>query len=109
MWGYSSKWTNEYSMVLTGAAVYHRFYHTLYTEWAGPLLHKTVDQSHNCEDLLMNFLVSHVTRLPPIKITQRKQYKQSANLSLINKFVSLRYLGDAFYLVHLFFFQTSSF
>lgn len=23
-WGYTSKWTNEYSMVLTGAAFYHR-------------------------------------------------------------------------------------
>ncbi len=83
-WGYSSKWTNEYSMVLTGAAIYHRYYHSLYTEWASPLLHKTVDQSHNCEDILMNFIVSHVTRQPPIKITQRKQYK-SANLSLITK------------------------
>lgn len=24
-WGYTSKWTNEYSMVLTGAAFYHRY------------------------------------------------------------------------------------
>lgn len=23
-WGYTSKWTNDYSMVLTGAAFYHR-------------------------------------------------------------------------------------
>lgn len=23
-WGYTSKWTNDYSMVLTGAAIYHR-------------------------------------------------------------------------------------
>jgi glucuronyl/N-acetylglucosaminyl transferase EXT1 len=23
-WGYTSKWTNEYSIVLTGAAFYHR-------------------------------------------------------------------------------------
>lgn len=26
-WGYTSKWTNEYSMVLTGAAFYHRYSH----------------------------------------------------------------------------------
>ncbi|KAJ8979882.1 hypothetical protein NQ317_017505 [Molorchus minor] len=75
-WGYTSKWTNDYSIVLTGAAFYHRYYNHLYTEWLSPLLHKTVEQSQNCEDILMNFLVSHVTRRPPIKITQRKQYKE---------------------------------
>ncbi|XP_073990065.1 exostosin glycosyltransferase 1 ttv [Rhodnius prolixus] len=76
-WGYTSKWTNDYSIVLTGAALYHRYFNYLYTEWLSPLLLKTVDQSHNCEDILMNFLVSHVTRRPPIKVTQRKQYKES--------------------------------
>lgn len=25
-WGYTSKWTNDYSMVLTGAAIYHRYH-----------------------------------------------------------------------------------
>ncbi|XP_054268099.1 exostosin-1 [Macrosteles quadrilineatus] len=74
-WGYTSKWTNDYSIVLTGAAFYHRYYNHLYTEWLSPLLLKTVEQSHNCEDILINFLVSHVTRRPPIKVTQRKQYK----------------------------------
>ncbi|MEQ2180795.1 Exostosin-1a [Goodea atripinnis] len=24
-WGYTSKWTNDYSMVLTGAAMFHRY------------------------------------------------------------------------------------
>ncbi|XP_018330965.1 exostosin-1 isoform X2 [Agrilus planipennis] len=75
-WGYTSKWTNEYSIILTSAAFYHRYYNVLYTEWLSPLLHKTVEQSQNCEDILMNFLVSHVTRRPPIKVTQRKQYKE---------------------------------
>jgi hypothetical protein len=75
-WGYTSKWTNDYSIVLTGAAFYHRYYNFLYTHWLSPLLHKTVEQSQNCEDILMNFLVSHVTRRPPIKVTQRKQYKE---------------------------------
>ncbi|XP_050314376.1 exostosin-1 [Anthonomus grandis grandis] len=75
-WGYTSKWTNDYSIVLTGAAFYHNYYNYLYTEWLSSLLHKTVEQSQNCEDILMNFLVSHVTRRPPIKVTQRKQYKE---------------------------------
>ena len=75
-WVYTSKWSNEYSMVLTGAAFYHKYYNYLYTEWLSPLLLKTVDQAENCEDILMNFLVSHVTQKPPIKVTQRKQYKE---------------------------------
>ncbi|BES87574.1 unnamed protein product [Nesidiocoris tenuis] len=76
-WGYTSKWTNEYSIVLTGAAFYHSYFNHLYTQWLSPLLLKTVEQSHNCEDILMNFLVSHVVRRPPIKVTQRKQYKET--------------------------------
>lgn len=74
-WGYTSKWTNYYSIVLTGAAFYHSYYNYLYTNWLSLLLLKTVKQSSNCEDILMNFLVSHVTRKPPIKVTQRKGYK----------------------------------
>lgn len=31
----------------------------------------------NCEDILMNFLVSAVTKQPPIKVTQKKQYKET--------------------------------
>lgn len=78
-WGYTSKWTNDYSIVLTGAAIYHRYYNYLYTHWLSPLLHKTVDQSQNCEDILMNLLVCHVTRRPNIKLTQRKLYKEQSS------------------------------
>lgn len=74
-WGYTSKWTNYYSIVLTGAAFYHQYYNYLYTNWLSYLLLKTVQQSSNCEDILMNLMVSHVTRKPPIKVTQRKAYK----------------------------------
>lgn len=74
-WGYTSKWTNYYSIVLTGAAFYHRYYNYLYTNWLSYLLLKTVQQSSNCEDILMNLMVSHVTRKSPIKVTQRKAYK----------------------------------
>ena len=48
-WGYTSKWLNDYSMVLTSAAMYHRYYHRLYRHWASEVLHKTVDQAQNCE------------------------------------------------------------
>ncbi|XP_051881274.1 exostosin-1-like [Pristis pectinata] len=76
-WGYTSKWTNEYSMVLTGAAFYHRYYHYLYSYYLPASLHNMIDQMTNCEDILMNFLVSAITKLPPIKVTQKKQYKET--------------------------------
>uniref|UniRef100_A0A8C3B049 Uncharacterized protein n=1 Tax=Cyclopterus lumpus TaxID=8103 RepID=A0A8C3B049_CYCLU len=66
-WGYTSKWTNEYSMVLTGAAFYHRYYHYLFTHYVPASLLTMVDRMANCEDILMNFLVSAVTKQPPIK------------------------------------------
>ncbi|TRY55470.1 hypothetical protein DNTS_004894 [Danionella cerebrum] len=77
-WGYTSKWTNDYSMVLTGAAFYHS-------------LKGLVDQLSNCEDLLMNFLVSAVTKMPPIKVTQKKQYKETMmgqRQTCMNRFAS---------------------
>ncbi|XP_071325590.1 exostosin-1a-like [Trachinotus anak] len=76
-WGYTSKWTNDYSMVLTGAAIYHKYYHYLYTTYLPASLKTMVDQMSNCEDILMNFLVSSVSKLPPIKVTQKKQYKET--------------------------------
>jgi glucuronyl/N-acetylglucosaminyl transferase EXT1 len=76
-WGYTSKWTNDYSIVLTGAAMFHRYYSHIYTYYLNAELHHVVDQADNCEDLLFNFLVSHVTKFPPIKVTQRKQYKET--------------------------------
>ncbi|XP_076437900.1 exostosin-1a-like [Babylonia areolata] len=77
-WRYTSKWSNSYSMVLTGAAVYHRYYHHLYTHYTSSLLTQRVDAANECHDILFNFLVAHVTRRPPIKVTQRKQFRESA-------------------------------
>ncbi|XP_072218970.1 exostosin-1-like [Leuresthes tenuis] len=76
-WGYTSKWTNDYSMVLTGAAFYHRYYHYLFTHYIPASLLTMVDRMANCEDILMNFLVSAITKQPPIKVTQKKQYKET--------------------------------
>uniref|UniRef100_A0A8C0GWK6 Exostosin-like 1 n=1 Tax=Chelonoidis abingdonii TaxID=106734 RepID=A0A8C0GWK6_CHEAB len=77
-WGYTSKWTNEFSMVLTAAAFYHRYYHSLFTNYLPASLRSLIDQLSNCEDILMNFLVSAVTKLPPIKVTQKKQHQEAA-------------------------------
>lgn len=94
VWRYSSKWSNDYSMVLTGAAIYHRYYNYLYTHYTSSLLTQRVEAVNNCHDILINFLVTHVTRRPPIKVTQRKQYKESApnnsgNVNGLNNFVDL--------------------
>lgn len=54
-----------------------RYYHHLYTSYLPASLKSMVDQMSNCEDILMNFLVSSVAKLPPIKVTQKKQYKEA--------------------------------
>ncbi|NWZ87124.1 EXT1C protein, partial [Poecile atricapillus] len=77
-WGYTSKWTNELSIILTAAAFYHRYYHSLFTEYLPAGLRELVDGLAACEDILMNVLVAAVTKLPPIKVSQRKQHKEAA-------------------------------
>lgn len=57
--------------------VYNRYYHYLFTRYIPASLLTTVDRMANCEDILMNFLVSAVTKQPPIKVTQKKQYKET--------------------------------
>ena len=37
-WKYESEWTNDVSMVLTGAAFYHKYWHYLFTASKTPLL-----------------------------------------------------------------------
>ncbi|KAJ6663375.1 hypothetical protein lerEdw1_009454 [Lerista edwardsae] len=82
-WSYTSKWTNEFSMVLTAAAFYHRYYHSLFTNYLPAGLRSLIDQIANCEDILMNFLVSAVTKLPPIKVTQKKQHREAPSQQLL--------------------------
>ncbi|NXB44556.1 EXT1C protein, partial [Leucopsar rothschildi] len=46
-------------------------------QWYLPAgLRELVDGLAACEDILMNVLVAAVTKLPPIKVTQRKQHKE---------------------------------
>lgn len=78
-WGYTSRWTNKLSIVLTTAAFYHRYYHSLFTEYLPTGLRELVDSLAACEDILMNLLVAAVTKLPPIKVTQWKQHKEAAS------------------------------
>jgi len=102
-WGSTSQWTNELSIILTAAAFYHRYpagegpvgqgarphptprlapssryYHSLFTQYLPAGLRGLVDGLAACEDILMNALVAAVTKLPPIKVAQRKQLKETA-------------------------------
>ena len=47
----------------------------MYSADISPEALQLVHQANSCEDILINFLVAHVTKLPPIKVSQRKAYK----------------------------------
>jgi len=49
----------------------------VYTHLLPESVHNTVTELQNCEDILLNFLVSHATGRPPVKVGQRRQYKES--------------------------------
>ncbi|XP_055117876.1 exostosin-like 1 isoform X2 [Symphalangus syndactylus] len=80
-WGYTAERTNEFSMVLTTAAFYHRYYHTLFTHSLPKALRTLADEAPTCVDVLMNFLVAAVTKLPPIKVPYGKQRQEAAPLA----------------------------
>ena len=44
-------------------------YAYLYTHIMPQAIREKVDEYINCEDIAMNFLVSHITRKPPIKVS----------------------------------------
>lgn len=74
-WLYNSNYSCELSMVLTGAAFIHKYYMYLYTHWLPQAIKDKVDEFMNCEDIAMNFLVSHITRKPPVKVTSRWTFR----------------------------------
>ena len=77
-WKYESEWTSEISMVLTGAAFYHKYWNYLYTtapNAAAKEIKKWVDDNMNCEDIAMNFMVANITGKAPIKVAPRKKFR----------------------------------
>lgn len=68
---------NKHICVISYPCVCVRYYHYLFTHYVPANLLTTVDYMANCEDILMNFLVSAITKQPPIKVTQKKQYKET--------------------------------
>ncbi|SPP90194.1 blast:Exostosin-3, partial [Drosophila guanche] len=75
-WRYNYSFSCELSMVLTGAAFLHKYYMYLYTYHMPQAIRDKVDENMNCEDIAMNFLVSHITRRPPVKITSRWSFRR---------------------------------
>ncbi|KAM4640618.1 exostosin-like 2 isoform 2-T2 [Discoglossus pictus] len=49
-----------YSMILTGAAFFHRKYLQLFQELPSPIL-SMIDETQNCDDIAMNFMVANHT------------------------------------------------
>nr|CAG4634630.1 EOG090X01LY [Alona affinis] len=74
-WKYESTWLNNISMVLTGAAFYHRVFNYYYSGAMPGDIKSWVDDHMNCEDIAMNFLVANLTGKAPIKVAPRKKFK----------------------------------
>jgi len=72
---YNSEHSCELSLVLTGGAFFHKYYSYVYTHNMSPLIRAMVDDYMNCEDIAMNFLVAHITKKPPIKVTSRWTFR----------------------------------
>ncbi|XP_049887333.1 exostosin-3 [Pectinophora gossypiella] len=72
---YNSNYSCELSMVLTGAAFVHRYYLWAYWRALPAAVRDYVDEYMNCEDIAMNFLVAHITRKPPVKVTSRWTFR----------------------------------
>ncbi|XP_077565116.1 exostosin-3-like [Haemaphysalis longicornis] len=93
-WHYSWSLSCELSMVLTGAAFLHKHYFYLYSYAMPQAIRDRVDEYMNCEDIAMNFLVSHITRKPPLKVTSRHKFecpKCTASLSYDNSHCEKRH------------------
>ena len=91
---YENHLSCEYSMVLTGAAFYHRFYNHYYTQVMDTRIREKVDDLKNCEDIGFNMMVSHLTRKPPVKTTMRWNFYchecAGENVGIDEKPISLR-------------------
>ena len=71
---YKSDFTCEYSLILTGGAFYHRFYHYYYHHLLDKRIREKIDEYMNCEDVAFNFMISDLTRKPPLKVTTKTSF-----------------------------------
>ena len=64
-WQYSTKWTNEYSLVAPEDAFLHVQYYRLLWHYRRSV---TVDLPAECDGILLNFISASIVRLPPMKV-----------------------------------------
>lgn len=62
------------SLFVIGAAFFHKYYAYIYSHVMPQAIRDKVDEYVNCEDIAMNFLVSHITRRPPVKVRIIKNF-----------------------------------
>ncbi|TGZ67629.1 hypothetical protein CRM22_004700 [Opisthorchis felineus] len=73
-WTYVAGSSPSYSIVLTSGAFLHNYYLYTYT-WDMPSeIRQFIDEKRNCEDIAMNFQISHLTRKPPIKVLKESYF-----------------------------------
>lgn len=78
---YDSEWGSSASMVLTGAAFYHKHWHYHYMKTLSYHLRDWIDSNFNCEDIAMNFLISNITGKAAIKVLPRKKFLCGGSVS----------------------------
>lgn len=71
-WRYSSKWTNDYSLVLNGGSMYHVYYNYVFNTKLPLAAQYLMESLHDCEDILLNILISQLNHCPPIKLIWKK-------------------------------------
>ncbi|KAI5694116.1 hypothetical protein M8J75_010856 [Diaphorina citri] len=64
-----------YNSNYSWAAFIHTYYLYEYTHVMPQAIRDLVAEEMNCEDIAMNFLVSHLTRKPPVKVTSRWTFR----------------------------------
>ncbi|GMS88003.1 hypothetical protein PENTCL1PPCAC_10178, partial [Pristionchus entomophagus] len=75
----------EYSMILTSFAFVHKEFLFEYTYNQHPAILEYVDKHRNCEDIAMNYLVSHLTRKPPLKVVKKTGYSNGVTSGLSSR------------------------
>jgi alpha-1,4-N-acetylglucosaminyltransferase EXTL3 len=72
-WDYAA--TNcKFSMSLTGCTFIHKTYMYLYSYLMPKEVREMVDRIMDCEDIAMNFLASHLSRKPPMKVPTNSKF-----------------------------------
>ena len=85
LWRYSSRPASQFSMIETSAAFLHKKYAAIYQTQMPRRALKLAFELPHCEDILLNMAVAQATRLPPVKVTQRKQAAAAADRTEVQR------------------------